>query len=146
LAIRLEAQLICKCCGQPYHSDKSWEVRYRAVLLGAERLAICPICTQALSQQVFNRAEYCRRCLREVRRLHIEHERKRGEDPTRNSTWSGNLVGLPSGRRRNLMNIGEPLRTIIVEPLELPIDEPESEPAPEPLLPEPEPEQVPANV
>ena len=43
------------------------------------------------------------------------------------------------------MQIGEPLRTIVVEPLELPVDEPQmpSEPEPAPQ-PEPEPEQVPA--
>ncbi len=41
-----------------------------------------------------------------------------------------------------MMQIGEPLRTIIVEPLELPIDEPQVRPAP--TQPEPEPEQVPA--
>ena len=29
------------------------------------------------------------------------------------------------------MQIGEPLRTIIVEPLELPIDEPQCQPEPE---------------
>jgi hypothetical protein len=43
------------------------------------------------------------------------------------------------------MQIGEPLRTIVVEPLELPVGDPqtpfEPEPAPQP---EPEPEQVPA--
>ena len=38
------------------------------------------------------------------------------------------------------MQIGEPLRTIIVEPLELPVGEPENQP--EPIAPEPE--QVPA--
>lgn len=42
------------------------------------------------------------------------------------------------------MYIGEPLRTIVVEPLELPVNEPNAEPEPEPL--EPEPEQVPATV
>ena len=42
------------------------------------------------------------------------------------------------------MQIGEPLRTIIVEPLELPVNEPRAEPEPEPL--EPEPEQVPVTV
>ena len=31
-----EVQLICNCCGQPYHPDKSWEDRLRAVILGAE--------------------------------------------------------------------------------------------------------------
>jgi hypothetical protein len=41
------------------------------------------------------------------------------------------------------MQIGEPLRTIIVEPLELPVKPPKSEPEPVPV-PEPEPEQVPA--
>jgi hypothetical protein len=75
--IRLEVQLICKCCGQPYHPDKSWEDRYRAVLLGAVRFAICPICTQAPSQEVFDRVEYRRRCLREVRRLQVLYIRAR---------------------------------------------------------------------
>jgi hypothetical protein len=42
------------------------------------------------------------------------------------------------------MQIGEPLRTIVVEPLELPVSEPTAEPEPEPA--EPEPEQVPATV
>jgi hypothetical protein len=42
------------------------------------------------------------------------------------------------------MHIGEPLRTIIVEPLELPVDAPAIEPEsePEPLVPEPEPVPV----
>jgi hypothetical protein len=48
-------------------------------------------------------------------------------------------------RRRN-MNIGEPLRTIIVEPLELPVEAPAVEPDPEPRPLEPEPEQEPAKV
>ena len=42
------------------------------------------------------------------------------------------------------MEIGEPLRTIIVEPLELPVNEPSI--VHEPDSPEPEPEQVPAQV
>ena len=42
------------------------------------------------------------------------------------------------------MNIGEPLRTIIVEPLELPVNEPAVEPEPEPERLEPEPEPIPA--
>jgi hypothetical protein len=44
------------------------------------------------------------------------------------------------------MQIGEPLRTIIVEPLELPVNEPSAEPEPEPEPLEPEPEQVPATI
>jgi hypothetical protein len=42
------------------------------------------------------------------------------------------------------MQIGEPLRTIVVEPLELPVRDPLTQPDPEPAQPEPEPEQVPA--
>ena len=43
------------------------------------------------------------------------------------------------------MQIGDPLRTIIVEPLELPIYEPTADPNPDLIpAPEPEPEQVPA--
>jgi len=42
------------------------------------------------------------------------------------------------------MQIGEPLRTVIVEPLELPVDEPTTaQPEPEPAAPQPEPEKVP---
>ena len=40
------------------------------------------------------------------------------------------------------MQIGEPLRTIVVEPLELPIDEPQVRPAP--TQPEPQREPEPA--
>ena len=41
------------------------------------------------------------------------------------------------------MQIGEPLRTILVEPLELPVQEPSGEPEPAPQAPEPEPAEVP---
>lgn len=42
------------------------------------------------------------------------------------------------------MQIGEPLRTVIVEPLELPVDEPPTaQPESEPSVPQPEPEKVP---
>ena len=44
------------------------------------------------------------------------------------------------------MQIGEPLRTIVVEPLELPVNDPQTHPDPEPApQPEPEPEQVPSD-
>jgi hypothetical protein len=44
-----------------------------------------------------------------------------------------------------MMQIGDPLRTIIVEPLELPVKQPTAKPEPEPIQsPVPEPEQVPA--
>jgi hypothetical protein len=41
------------------------------------------------------------------------------------------------------MQIGEPLRTVVVEPLELPVGTPERAPEPEPPIPQPEPEKVP---
>lgn len=44
------------------------------------------------------------------------------------------------------MEIGVPLRTIVVEPLELPIRDPSTEHEPEHEPFEPEPEQVPASV
>jgi hypothetical protein len=46
------------------------------------------------------------------------------------------------------MQIGEPLRTIVVEPLELPVNKPAVEPElePEPLKPESDAERVPASV
>ena len=70
-----EVQLVCNCCGQPYHPNKSWEDRLRAVVFGAERFAICPICTQSPPQDVFETLEYRRRCLREVRRLQKAYEK-----------------------------------------------------------------------
>jgi hypothetical protein len=44
------------------------------------------------------------------------------------------------------MQIGKPLRTIVVEPLELPVSDPSADPDPDPIpAPEqPEPEHVPA--
>ena len=48
-----------------------------------------------------------------------------------------------SGRKKELvMQIGESLRTIVVEPLELPVKPPADEPEPV-HVPEPEPELVP---
>jgi hypothetical protein len=44
------------------------------------------------------------------------------------------------------MNIGEPLRTIIVEPLELPVNAPGVKPEPEPEPQQPQPEPEPASV
>ena len=41
------------------------------------------------------------------------------------------------------MQIGEPLRTIVVEPLEIPVNKPSSEPEPVVEQPEPEPAQAP---
>ncbi len=41
------------------------------------------------------------------------------------------------------MQIGQPQRTIVVEPLEIPVNKPSSEPEPVVELPEPEPERVP---
>ena len=46
------------------------------------------------------------------------------------------------GREQD-MQIGEPLRTIVVEPLELPVNQPTAEPETVPASAQPEPEQVP---
>jgi hypothetical protein len=52
------------------------------------------------------------------------------------------LERVSTERKEQDMQIGEPLRTIVVEPLELPVNQPTGEPQPVPV-PEPEPEQVP---
>ncbi len=64
-----EVQLICNCCGQPYYPNKSWEDRIRAMILGAEKYAICPLCTQAVPDDVFRNEGYRQRCHFEVARL-----------------------------------------------------------------------------
>lgn len=70
----LEVQLDCSCCGQPYYPGKAWEDQLRAGILGAERFAICPICTQSPPKYVFNSIRYRKRCLSEVRRLQQLYE------------------------------------------------------------------------
>ncbi len=57
-------------------------------------------------------------------------------------TYAGTGESGYARRREQSMQIGEPLRTIVVEPLELPVQQPAGEPEPVPV-PEPEPEQVP---
>ena len=69
LAETQEVPLICNCCGQPYYPDKSWEDRVRAVIFGAEKYAICPLCTQAVTDDVLHDEGYRRRCRYKVERL-----------------------------------------------------------------------------
>jgi hypothetical protein len=64
-----EVQLVCNCCGQPYYPNKSWEDRIRAIIFGAEKYAICPLCTQAVPDDVLRNEGYRQRCHYEVGRL-----------------------------------------------------------------------------
>ena len=68
-SVTQEVQLICSCCGQPYYPNKSWEDRVRAVLFGAEKYSICPLCTQQVPGYVFEDEAYRRRCRNQVERL-----------------------------------------------------------------------------
>src|SRR5271169_5662156 len=67
-------QLICNCCGQPYYPTKSWQDKLEAVILGTERYAICPVCTQAAPKHVFTDPGYRRRCRYQVQRLQALYE------------------------------------------------------------------------
>ena len=60
-----------------------------------------------------------------MRRQHVVHRR-----------------GLLRGSEKQTMQIGEPIRIIVVEPLELPIKE--AQKWPEPIATEPDPEEEPA--
>jgi hypothetical protein len=64
-----EMQLICNCCGQPYYPNKSWEDRITAIIFGAEKYVLCPLCTQAVPDDVLCDEGYRRRCDYEVVRL-----------------------------------------------------------------------------
>jgi len=64
-----EVQLICNCCGQPYYPNKSWEDRMRAIIFGAEKYSVCPLCAQEVPTDVFQDEDYRKRCQREVARL-----------------------------------------------------------------------------
>jgi hypothetical protein len=64
-----EVQLICNCCAQPYYPNKSWEDRMRAIIFGAEKYSVCPLCAQEVPSDVFQDEDYRKRCRREVARL-----------------------------------------------------------------------------
>jgi hypothetical protein len=55
---------------------------------------------------------------------------------------AGRILIAKAQLERSNMQIGKPLRTIVIEPLELPVGEPENQPEPLPA-PEPEPEKAP---
>ena len=69
-----ELQLLCNCCGQPYYPTKSWQDKLEAVFVGTERYAICPVCTQSVSDRIFINPAYRRRCRRQVERLQALYE------------------------------------------------------------------------
>jgi hypothetical protein len=69
-----EMQLLCKCCRQPYYPNKSFRDKLEALILGAERYAICPLCTQAPPRHIFDSKAYRRRCHYEVQRLQSLYE------------------------------------------------------------------------
>jgi hypothetical protein len=64
-----EVQLICNCCGQPYYPNKVYEDQQRAIIWGAEKYSMCPLCTQAVPDEVFRDGAYRQRCHYEVARL-----------------------------------------------------------------------------
>jgi hypothetical protein len=80
-----EVQLICNCYAQPYYPNKSWEDRVRAIVFGAEKYAMCPLCARAVSDEVFRDESYTQRCRREVARLQRMFESANKTD-TRKST------------------------------------------------------------
>jgi hypothetical protein len=69
-------QLICECCGQPYYPDKSWQDQLDTLILGEERFAICPICTQSVPEATFNDFDYRKRCLKAVKQMLMLYRRK----------------------------------------------------------------------
>ena len=69
-----EMQLICNCCGQPHYPDKVWEDQQRAIIFGAEKYVNCPLCTQAVPDDVFPDEGYRKRCRNEVARLQLLFE------------------------------------------------------------------------
>jgi hypothetical protein len=56
-----EVQLICNCCGQPYYPNKAWEDQIAAIIFGAEKYALCPLCTQAVPDAVLHDEGYRQR-------------------------------------------------------------------------------------
>jgi hypothetical protein len=69
LADTQELQLICNCCGQPYYPNKAWEDRIKAIIFGAEDYAICPLCTQAVPDNIRCDEVYRQKCRYKLNRL-----------------------------------------------------------------------------
>ena len=65
----LEVQQICTCCEQPYYLNKRRQDQIEAIVCGAEKYAICPLCTQAVPATVVRNEGYRQRCQHEVARL-----------------------------------------------------------------------------
>ena len=78
-----QLQLICNCCGQPYYLNKSCEDRIRAIFFGAEKYAVCPLCTQEVPDEVLHDMGYRQRCHREVARLQRLFESRTKKSHTR---------------------------------------------------------------
>lgn len=60
VAVTQEFQLICACCRQPYDPTKFRD----DVLFGAEKYAVCPLCTYVVPPSVFDDDNYRNRCCR----------------------------------------------------------------------------------
>ncbi len=71
-----EMQLICNFCGQPYYPNKAWEDRINAIMFGAEKYALCPLCTQAVPDNVLHDEGYQQRWRYTVARLRELFESK----------------------------------------------------------------------
>lgn len=53
-----EMQLICNCCRQPYYPNKVREDQITAIIFGAEKYVLCPLCTQAVPDTVLRDEAY----------------------------------------------------------------------------------------
>src|SRR5215813_252067 len=82
LLMSLVQQLICECCAQPYYPHEDWRVQLKAFAKAtseSQKYKICPLCTQAVSDQTF--ADYLyrarwRKHSQRLQRLWEAHERK----------------------------------------------------------------------
>jgi hypothetical protein len=81
-----EMQLICSCCRQPYHGQKTVLDQLFAILVGTEKYSICPLCTQAVPRQTLRTESYRRRAREQGRRLQRICESATRKNTTINAT------------------------------------------------------------
>src|SRR5947209_2813735 len=74
-----EVQLICNCCRQPHYPNKVYEDQQRAIIFGTEKYSMCPLCTQAVPDEVFHDGAYRQRCHYERARLQRMFESESGK-------------------------------------------------------------------
>lgn len=77
-----ELQLICNLCGQPYYPNEAWEDQIEATIFGAEKYALCLLCTQTVPDAVVHDEAYRQRWRYKLARLRELFKARASSEPS----------------------------------------------------------------